>query len=59
MNKQTGEIRDPRLGRLMSKVTRRIIGFVLLTFTIGLTTCSVLDTVKVTDAVTVSQVVHS
>ncbi len=43
----------------MSKVTRRLLGFLLLTFTIGLTTCSVLDTVKGADAAPLAVVVYA
>lgn len=38
----------PKVGRIASKVTRRIGGFVLLLFALGLTTCSALDAVKST-----------
>jgi hypothetical protein len=34
------------MGRLASKVTRRIAGFVLLCVAVGLTTCSALEAVK-------------
>lgn len=46
MNSNTGEARNPRLGRMVTKVTRRLAGFVLLSFTMGLTTCSALDAIK-------------
>ncbi|MFK8016916.1 MAG: hypothetical protein AB8G17_15925 [Gammaproteobacteria bacterium] len=46
MNDRAAGAGNPRLGRMVSKVTRRLAGFVLLAFTMGLTTCSALDAVK-------------
>lgn len=52
MNGLTSEPPGPRIGRMVSKVARRLIGFVLLSLTVGLTTCSALDAVKAPDATT-------
>ena len=38
------------MGRLASRVTRRIVGFFLLCFALGLTTCNAFESARTTDA---------
>ena len=42
-------LRAPRAGRIASRVTRRVVGFFLLCFALGLTTCQAFDTARAAD----------